>query len=222
MKNVLILTLLLLFNFVFGQKGKDCLIAYTDSTSGNALIGYKSLDGNIVIKAKYRDGSDTLCRMAIVLTADFEFIGIDKNDSLILEPYIYDNGPDYVEEGLFRYVENGKIGFADLDGQKIIKAKYDFATPFSEGLSEYSIGGEPIYEDGRSRSQVIKESGYKGLIDRYWTWGGEVVESGYLNRYGQEFREVTALKKNKREAWTKDGKHFLLNKEGRIIIVYDR
>ncbi|MFT4094143.1 MAG: WG repeat-containing protein [Niabella sp.] len=131
--------------------------------------------------------------------------------------HIYDNGPDYLEEGLFRFVENGKIGFANPDGLKIIDAKYDFATPFSNGIAEYYIGGEEIYENGKSRKQIIQESGYKGLADRHWTWGGDIKENGCLNKFGQEFGKISALKNDKREAWTKDGKHYLLNKKGKII-----
>jgi hypothetical protein len=219
MKNTFIFLLLFLSILTFGQKkdSKDYLISYIDSTSGKELTGYKSLNGKIIIKAKYQNGSDTLRKMAIVLNSEFEFIGIDKNDQIILKPYIYDNGPDYVEEGLFRFVENDKIGFANLDGQKIIKAKYDFATPFSDGISEYSIGGEQVYENGKTKKQIIKESGYEGLVDKHWTWGGNVTESGDLNKYGQEFETVTELKNNKREAWTKEKKHFLLNKKGQII-----
>ena len=207
------------FTLLFGQTSplKDCLTAYIDSTSGKELTGYKSFNGEIVIEAKYQSGSDTLCGMAIVFTSDFEFIGIDRNDSIVLKPYIYDNGPDYVEEGLFRYIENDKIGFADLNGQKIIPAKYDFATPFSKGLSEYSIGGEPIYEDGRSRTQIISESGYDSLLDKHWIWGGDIRERGYLNKSGQEFIEVTELKNNARSATTKDNKKVLLNGKGQII-----
>ena len=219
MKTILTLTLLFLSMLTFGQKkrSKDCLVAYTDTTSGKDLIGYKSLRGEIIIKAKYQDGSDKLCGMAIVLNSEFEFVGINKNDSIILKPYIYDNGPDYLEEGLFRFVEQGKIGFVNLEGQKIIKAKYDFATPFSDGLSEYYIGGEEVYENGKTKKEIILESGYEGLVDKHWTWGGNVIENGYINKYGQEFEKVTELKNNKREVWTKDKKHFLLNKQGQII-----
>ncbi|TRX38013.1 WG repeat-containing protein [Flavobacterium sp. ZT3R18] len=224
MKTILTLLLVFISMLTFGQKkvSKDCLIAYIDTTSGKELTGYKSLNGEIIIKAKYLNGSDTLCGMAIVLNSEFGFVGINRNDSIILKPYTYDNGPDYLEEGLFRFVENGKIGFANLEGQKIIRAKYDFVTPFSDGISEYSIGGEEIYENGKSKKQIIQESGYEGLVDKHWTWSGDVRESGYLNKYGQQFEKVTELKNNKREAWTKDKKHFLLNQKGQIIKTYNK
>jgi hypothetical protein len=160
--------------------------------------------------------------MAIVLNSEMEFIGIDRNDSLILKPYMYDNGPDYLEEGLFRFVENNKIGFANENGEKIIVAKYDFATPFENGLSEYYIGGEKIYLNGETEKEIIEKSGIDGLADKHWTWGGNVTEVGYVNKLGQEFTKVKKLKNNRSEAWTKDNKHVLLNKKGQIIKVYTR
>lgn len=193
----------------------DCLISYIDATSGKELVGYQTLDGQIIIPAQYLNGNDILCEMTFVFTSDFKFIGINKKGEAILEPYIYDNGPDYVEEGLFRYVDNGKIGFANQEGQKIIIAKYDFATPFSDGISEYSIGGEPIYENGKSRTQIILDN--ESITDRHWSWGGDIKESGYLNKLGQEFTKITELKNNKRLAWTLDNKKYILNQEGEII-----
>ena len=200
MKPVLILTFLLFTNLAFGQKVNEYLISFSDTTSGEELIGYKDRLGKTVINAKFSFVySDTLYSMAIVLK-NGEWIGIDNNERVILKPFIYDNGPDYIKEGLFRYVENKKIGFANIEGKKIIKAKYDFATPFENGLSEYTLGGEKEYEKG----------------GEYWWWTGG-YENGFVNHRGQGFARVTELKDNKREAWTKDNKHFLLNKQGQII-----
>ena len=85
--------------------------------------------------------------MAIVLKSG-EWVGIDRNEQVLLVPFIFDNGPDYVEDGLFRFVENNKIGFANLNGQKIILPQFDFATPFENGLSEYALGGHREYDNG--------------------------------------------------------------------------
>lgn len=38
--------------------------------------------------------------MAIVFK-NWEWVGIDKNENIILKPFIFDNGSDYLEEGLF-------------------------------------------------------------------------------------------------------------------------
>jgi hypothetical protein len=130
MKHLLLLSFLFFVNESYGQKTKDYLVSYTDSTSGEDLIGYKDKFGKIRIQAQFPlVYTDTFYKMAIVLQ-NREWVGIDQNQNTILKPFIFDNGPDYIEEGLFRFVENEKIGFADTDGRKVISAKYDFSTPF--------------------------------------------------------------------------------------------
>ncbi|MGB4774909.1 MAG: WG repeat-containing protein [Daejeonella sp.] len=203
-KTLLTLTLLFLTNLSFGQKNKDYLISYVDSSSGKELIGFKSRKGEIIIKAKFSQTyTDTLYNMVIVYN-DGEWIGIDRDEKLILKPFIYDNGPDYIEEGFFRFEENNKIGFADANGVKVLSANFDFATPFTNGISEYKLGGHRKYEK-----------------DGHWFWV-EAYESGYLNKSGQRFKRITELKGNKREAWTKGNKHFLLNNKGKIIKTYNK
>lgn len=199
-RHILILTIIFFNNFAFGQNKKSYLISYSDTTTGEELFGYKDQLGKIVINAKYSHVyTDTLFSMAIVLKK-WQWVGIDKFENVILFPFIYDNGPDYVQEGLFRFVENDKIGFANIDGQKIVNAKYDFATPFENGLSEFTLGGQIEYEKG----------------GEHWWWKGG-YEKGFVNYFGQEFMKVSKLKNNRRHAWTKDNKHFLINKQGKII-----
>lgn len=198
MKVLLILFILLSPVCAFCQE-KDYWLSYTDTSSGAELYGYKRRDGSIAIRAKYpMQGTDTFYAMAIVFDQGWK--GIDRDEKTILIPLIYDNGPDYVEEGLFRFVENNKIGFADPDGKKIIAAQYDFATPFSDGLAEYTLGGHLEYEKGGEHS--------------WWTGG---YEQGYINKAGMEFKKAGPLKNKQREAWTKAGKQVRLNSKGIII-----
>lgn len=167
----------------------SCYELFTDTLSGQELYGYK-YNGKVQIEAKYISTySDSLCNMAIVLDREKGWLGVDKNNKTILIPYIYDNGPDYVEDGLFRFVENEKLGFANLEGEKIIPAQFDFVTPFSNGYAQYFIGGERIYENGKTQKQIIDESGYGGLIDLHWSWGGNITETGYVNKRGQRLKE---------------------------------
>jgi hypothetical protein len=203
LKTLLTFAIVLFTNFAFGQKSEDYLISYTDTTSGSELIGFKSENGKIIIKAEFNYAyNDTLYKMAIVLK-NGKWVGIDRNGNIVLIPFIYDNGPDYVEEGLFRFVENNKIGFANMSGQKKILPQFDFATPFEGGLSEYTLGGHWEYD--------------KSGEHRHWTGG---YENGYLNKFGQRFKKVTVLKNNKRQAWTTNNNHVLLNRNGQIIKTY--
>lgn len=43
----------------------------------------------------------------------------------------YDNGNDYVSEGLYRIVDKrGRIGYAAEDGETVIKPRFAFGFPF--------------------------------------------------------------------------------------------
>ena len=219
MKLILIILLGITATFTFAQKKQqktDYLISYSVKQDIGELYGYKHRNGKIAIEAQFSSiYTDTLYNMAIVLK-DWQWVAIERKGKVILIPFIYDNGPDYVEEGLFRFVENEKIGFADLDGNKIIPAQYSFATFFNDGIAEYYLGGDRMYENGKSRKQNI-EDGTLSEGDVHWTWGGNITESGYLNKFGQRFKEVGELKNGRREAITKDGKKVQLNKAGKII-----
>ncbi|PSK91112.1 WG repeat-containing protein [Taibaiella chishuiensis] len=192
------LVFLLLPVACLAQRPADYWVAYTDTSSGDPLTGYKSLDGNIAIAAKYLWASDTFYTMAIVF--DQGWIGINRKQEIILRPFIFDNGPDYVVEGLFRFVEGEKMGFADPDGHKVIPARYDFVTPFEEGLAAYTLGGYKQYDQSR----------------QHWWWTGG-YEQGFVNRDGQEFREAGPLQGKRRKALTREGKPVVLDGKGRII-----
>ncbi|AUL46013.1 hypothetical protein BTL55_02720 [Bordetella trematum] len=61
------------------------------------------------------------------------WVYVDARQRPLLRPFLYDNGPDYIQEGLARFVDNGKIGFHDADLNIVIPARYDFAFPFEHG-----------------------------------------------------------------------------------------
>ena len=204
------ITLLLTYITLYGQPCKDYLLSYSETDSlGNELYGYKTTNGEIAIKARYHMVyTDTLCRMATVMTTEWEVICIDRHDNILCRPFIFDNGPDYVSEGVFRIVENGKMGFADTNGNIVIPAVFDFVAPFGEGVEELKEEGVAGYVMG----------GYRHYLpgDEYWTWAGG-YESGYINHTGQRFAKISKIKNGKRKAWTRKGKRLWLDKEGNII-----
>jgi hypothetical protein len=117
----------------------------------DGMVGVKNSKGKIIIPATY--GQMTLEEGALKKPIVKEMIhfwipsdsiagynntfGIyfNRNGKELVRPYSFDNGPDYLNEGLFRFVENNKIGFANRFGQKTIQAQYDFIAPFNLGTS---------------------------------------------------------------------------------------
>ena len=65
----------------------------------------------------------------------------DRQGRFLYHPMAYDNGPDYWSEGLRRFVEQGKVGFVNGAGSKVIAAQWDFAAPFEYGYAQVFAGG---------------------------------------------------------------------------------
>jgi WG containing repeat len=98
----------------------------------NKLMGYKNKHGEVVINPQF-DRALTFNKFGIadVFLKPDKWYKIDTKGKKLYQSYFFDNGPDYYVSGLMRFIENGKIGFADRHGKIVIPASFDFATPFS-------------------------------------------------------------------------------------------
>ena len=93
---------------------------------------------------------------------DARIICINDAGKELFYVFKYDNGPDYIQEGLFRIMnEDGLVGFADSLGNVIIEPQFKFAYPFKGGKTKATLKGE--------RKVVPESDGEK----QYWeseTW----------------------------------------------------
>ena len=76
------------------------------------------------------------------------FVGVALLCSCAPAPYTayqYDNGADYVREGLYRIVDaQGKMGYADEQGRVVIAPRFAFGFPFEQGRAKGRIpAGKP-------------------------------------------------------------------------------
>lgn len=95
--------------------------------------------------------TDTLKTFAIVIDSTSRMVGIDRGGRLLFEVYRFDNGPDYVEEGLFRVVRSGKIGFANTYGEIVIPCQFECAYPFEGGRAKVAKSCTAVQEGEHSR-----------------------------------------------------------------------
>ena len=116
------------------------LILIQDSVSGQS--GYQSKSNPTAIPlGKYAQClTDTFRTHAIVLTQGTpRWVVIDRTEKELYEVFPFDNGPDYPSEGLFRILQNGKIGYADANTYAIvIPPHFDCAYPFENGKAKVS------------------------------------------------------------------------------------
>jgi hypothetical protein len=126
--------------------------------------GYVSSSGDTIIPiGKYiYCFTETFDKIAIVVPKNHKgYYAIDRKERLLFEVLGMDNGPDYVENGLFRIKLEGKIGYANLQGSIVIKPQFDFALPFQNGYAVICYGGED-----KLLNEYIQHTGGKwGIIN---------------------------------------------------------
>jgi WG containing repeat len=149
------------------------LIAVTDEEflQYGARVAYLDNLGDTIIpfgKFAYY-GTDTLLYYANVLesysdgTAGRQ-VGIDRNQNILFDLVMFDNGPEPFNEGLTRVLRDGKMGYANKFGQVVIPCIYDYAKWFDKGVAEVTFDAT-LYLDGDEHLRVESNEWFK--IDRH-------------------------------------------------------
>lgn len=135
---------------VFKKKNREeVLIVHTNEE--NLEVGipicYLNRHGDTIVPyGKYRFcQTDTIRDIGFVYEnkPDGQIVCIDVKGRKLFNVFNYDNGPDYIEEGFFRIMdENRLIGFADSLGNVVIKPQFKFAFPFKNGKAKVTFSGE--------------------------------------------------------------------------------
>lgn len=132
------------------QVKDDYLVLKMNDTS--FMYAYYNKKGEKVLGDYAMAFADTLKDFAIV--ADSGYILIDKQGKPIYHIFTLDNGPDETKEGLYRIMEDGKIGFVDSATSKlVIPPAYAGAWPFENGKAKVSFNCITI-TDGEHSSWV--------------------------------------------------------------------
>jgi len=126
-------------------------LLFRDDTLG---CGYLNSNGDTMIPpGKYMICyTDTFRNYAVVLGAQSGLIGINKREETLYKVFVFDNGPDYPSEGLFRIWRNGKMGYADeRTGKIILYPQFTCGFPFENGKAKVSLTScesVPVDKDG--------------------------------------------------------------------------
>lgn len=189
------------------ENPKPCLTKF--SASDDNRCGYKDSEGKTVIPlGKYAACfSDTFCTFAVVADPGASgFVGIDRTEKIIFQVVSFDNGPDYMSEGLFRIESNGKIGFADSNGKIVIPPRFAFAAPFAEGMAPFCNGCSE--KTSGEHTELI--NGKWGYIDKT---GKVVLKPIYDKALGFEDGRATVIM---------DGANVQIDKAGRLFRYIDK
>lgn len=137
-----ITSLIIITTIAFAKK--DTLIAhYDDSIPELGVdIAYLTPRGDTIIPFgtyRYFD-SKVITEYGIVIKPKGGIVAIDTRGEELYEVFIFDNGADYPQEGLFRILKNGLMGYADYKtGKIVIPPQYQCAYPFNGGRAKVSF-----------------------------------------------------------------------------------
>ena len=198
--NIIITTLLLFISMnIYAQDDKLYIYYYPNFEDVDATLGYVDSSGKVVIPAgKYPYiFTSEFDKIAFVLLKDRKGVyAIDRNEKILFQVCSYEIGPDIVSNGLFRIIENGKIGFANMNGEIVIKPRFQFVYPFQEN-------GFAIFCENGTWSMLDK---YIPVIKGKW---------GVINRQGVVVIPAT-YDSGAEDYLIKDGKSYKLNKQGKL------
>ena len=198
--NIIITTLLLFISMnIYAQDDKLYIYYYPNFEDVDATLGYVDSSGKVVIPAgKYPYiFTAEFDKIAFVLLKDRKGVyAIDRNEKILFQVCSYEIGPDIVSNGLFRIIENGKIGFANMNGEIVIKPRFQFVYPFQEN-------GFAIFCENGTWSMLDK---YIPVIKGKW---------GVINRQGVVVIPAT-YDSGAEDYLMKDGKSYKLNKQGKL------
>lgn len=147
----------------------DSLIAITDEEylQYGSRVAYVNLKGDTIIPFGHFAyfGTDTLIHFATVLehpndTVFGRQIAIDRNQSILFEIVMFDNGPESFHDGLLRVLRNGKMGYANRFGQVVIPCIYDYAKWFDNGEAEVTFKAKE-YIDMEEHRRVESDEWFK-------------------------------------------------------------
>lgn len=142
---------------------------------GDMRSGYRAPDGTVVIAPAFEHALPFNEHGVAAVHQDRVWWWIDARGERLLRAYTYDNGPDYLSEGLARFVgDDSKVGYADAAASVKIPARFDFATPFTDGLAAFCQGCASHEDHGHTTMR----GGQWGLIAP----DGEVVVAAEHDR----------------------------------------
>ena len=138
----------------------------------NGVYGYRDQAGKVTVAPRFKMALDA--EGALACAVDEGWVCLDGRGEVVLRPFVFDNGPDPFVEGRARHIEGDLHGFHDLQGTKVIPARFEFVTPFSEGRAAFCAGCKRVCE--AEGSPCSYEGGKWGFIDLE---GKQVIDATY-------------------------------------------
>ena len=137
---------------------------------------YEDENGSIVIRDVHlKNMLFDNNNLASVYFKDTDIVYVNRRGKTARVLY-FDNGADYFKEGLARTIKDGKIGFIDKNLDVVIRPKFDFAFPFSDGVAVVCNG-----------CYFVSDGEHSGVVGGKW---------GYIDNNGVAIVSISHEKDN--------------------------
>lgn len=176
------------------------LVSFED----DGRYGYRDEQGRVVLPAQYFTAEEFNAQGVAAVTTEDGPVWIDASGKELLRAFLFDNGHDYFEDGVARYVDQGKVGFCDAGAAIVIPAQFDFVRPFSGGLALFCQGCAVRCRPGDGEHCPIL-GGVWGYVDR----GGRIAIAPTFE-FGFDFEDGSA-------EVHQGGKRLRIDTSGRVL-----
>ncbi len=187
MKYILVLIALMLVGCFHNQQrdyNHDYLIRVFSKKPDGVYYGYRNLKGDTVIPlGRYICWTDTFKKCALADKVHIGEVCIDRDEKVLFKVYGIENELEQPYDGLFRIIDNGKVGFADLEGHIKIKPQFAIAHSFKDGRARVAFD-----------YQVTPfKKGFHKIVSKHWF---------LIDRSGHVVKEVSDLEANGDEVYS--------------------
>lgn len=194
---------------VYGQIENNELLIKVSKRKPKSILNEIAFTNNygdtIIPFNKYQYAfPDTIREIGFVSELD-EWKAINNKGKELFNIFINSEGPDMAFDDLFRILDsNGKVGFANMKGQIIIKPQFDYVTRFHEGYASFYVNCKVDHKERRISIDPTKKI-KGGIIDKT----GKVVVKPIYD-------DISFFKNGKARVSIKNKKFYIDNK-GKII-----
>lgn len=188
MKHLVPIALLLVFFIACNSNQTDNNSVAQATTAAKEELVKKGLSVDPIPKKIHQPklSQEEMARMVKYQDSETGLFGYKNEKGEIITPAIYDQVMSYRESDLARVFRNKKFGFVNSTGKEVIKAEYDDAGIFSDGLAAVKVDGKWGYIGPTNK--FIVEPTYDFTLK--FTNGLSSVRKnnkwGYINTKGKE------------------------------------
>lgn len=196
-----LLYIIILFIGIINHAEAKKLFAFEDKKI--QLFGFKNQKGVIAILPQFQNVTDSAQDEDLIpVVKNGIFYRMDEAGNLKFESVFYDNAWDYYEEGLARFVKNGKVGFHDKKGNIVISPQFDFARSFTNGYSVVCNGcwsyypKSPRYQPMSSGHDIVIQYEFPDITGGNWgviNIHGQAVVPIKYNSYDEAYQQINRL-----------------------------